>query len=161
MCHTLPFLSYLAHCRLPEEIWSKNNNALSLKEHTVWWSRPYFQVVIGFFILGIKKHSLCKSYFDLWCCLYDHSYYQLVLRFIFLYSDIFPALLLDSHFPFLAHIAWTFFIMLLSSDFKNALIKISLLKTECGLNHQAMTIANKKKELTLMTLLVFVWSKKK
>lgn len=32
--------------------------------------------------------------------------------------------------------------------FKNALIKISLLRTECGLNHQALALANKRKELT-------------
>jgi len=88
-------------------------------------------------------------------------YHQHLSCFIFSHSDIFPALLLDSHFPFLAHIARTFFIKLLSSDFKNALIKISLLKTQCGLNHEAMTIANKRKELTLMTLLVFGRSKKK
>lgn len=41
------------------------------------------------------------------------------------------------------------FLILLSSDFKNALIKISLLHTEHGLNHQAVAIANKRKELTL------------
>lgn len=78
-----------------------------------------------------------------------------------IYSSIFPALLPDSHFHFLAHIAWTFFIILLSSDLKNALIKIFLLKLNVVWIIKLWLLLIKGKNWLLKTWLVFVWSKKK